>query len=139
MNPWLTRRLLAGLLARPQAATDAVVATLQRPYRRPGTSLAYAQWLPSLLLRDAAALSAAPGAYRELGLPVALLWGADDSVTPIAQGERLRALIPGATLDSLAGVGHIPHIEDEAAFVAAAVRRLARDGEGALTSSMKGL
>ena len=125
VNPWLTRRLLAGLLARPQAASGDVVATLQRPYRRPGTSAAYAEWLPSLLLRDRDARSADPAAYRGLALPVALVWGEDDRVTPIAQGERLRALIPGATLDALPGVGHIPHIEDEAAFVAAAVRRLA--------------
>jgi pimeloyl-ACP methyl ester carboxylesterase len=124
VNPWLTRRLLAGLLARPEAATDALVATLQRPYRRPGTSVAYARWLPSLLFRARDALSADPAAYRGLRLPVALLWGADDHVTPIAQGERLRALIPGATLDVIAGVGHIPHIEDEAAFVGAAVTRL---------------
>jgi pimeloyl-ACP methyl ester carboxylesterase len=124
VNPWLTHRLLAGLLARPEAATAAVVETLQRPYRRAGTSAAYARWLPSLLLADHSALSADPAAYGGLGLPVALIWGGDDHVTPLAQGERLRDLIPGATLDVLPGVGHIPHIEDPDAFAAAAIRRL---------------
>ncbi len=124
VNPWLTRRLLAALLARPEAATPELVATLQRPYARPGTSAAYAQWLPSLLFVDRHALSADPAHYAALKLPVALIWGGSDSVTPLAQGERLARLIPGATLDVLPGLGHIPHIEDEAAFLGAAVRRL---------------
>ena len=124
VNPWLTRRLLAGLLARPEAASEAAVAVLQTPLAREGTSAAYAQWLPSLLLPETEAMSACPDAYRALALPVALIWGAEDRVTPLAQGERLRALIPGATLDVLPGLGHIPHLEDEGAFTAAAARRL---------------
>ena len=35
----------------------------------------------------------------------------------MAQGERLHTLIPGSTLDAIADVGHIPHIEDEQAFL----------------------
>ena len=124
INPLLTRRLLAGLLARPEAATPEAVETLQIPYRRPGTSEAYARWLPFLLFADAEAFSANPARYAALAMPVGLIWGGADSVTPLAQGERLARLIPGARIEVLPGLGHIPHIEDEAAFVAAAVRRL---------------
>jgi pimeloyl-ACP methyl ester carboxylesterase len=40
-------------------------------------------------------------------------------VTPPAKAEGLLALIPGAQLVVLEGVGHIPQIEEPAAFQAA--------------------
>ncbi len=55
---------------------------------------------------------------------MALIWGDADRVTPPAQGERLGRLVPGATLDVLPGLGHIPHIEDERAFLRAIIPRL---------------
>jgi pimeloyl-ACP methyl ester carboxylesterase len=51
-------------------------------------------------------------------MPVALIWGGADTVTPIAQGEALAKLTHGS-LTRLAGDGHIPHIEDPAHFLPA--------------------
>jgi pimeloyl-ACP methyl ester carboxylesterase len=54
--------------------------------------------------------------YAKLAIPTLVLWGAKDSVTPLAQGQDLARLIPGARLDVLPLVGHIPAIEDEHDF-----------------------
>ena len=123
-NPWLTQRLLAGLLHRKEAASDAEIAILQKPFSRAGTTASYARWLPSLLFPDRLALSAEPSNYGKIVLPVALVWGREDAVTPLSQGERLQRLIPGATLDVIPDVGHIPHIEDEQAFLTILTKRL---------------
>jgi len=123
-NPWLTRRLLAGLLYKKEAASEAEADILRKPFSRAGATAAYARWLPSLLFADGAAMSAAPENYARLALPVALIWGRQDAVTPLAQGERLQRLVPGSTLDIIEGVGHIPHIEDEPAFLATLTKRL---------------
>jgi pimeloyl-ACP methyl ester carboxylesterase len=123
-NPSLTRRFLAGLVYRTEAANEAETAILQRPFSRAGTTAAYARWLPSLLFADRQAMSADPANYAKINMPVALLWGREDAVTPLPQAERLQRLIPGATLDVIAGVGHIPHIEDEQAFLAILTKRL---------------
>ena len=61
-------------------------------------------------------LSSDFGRFRTFTMPVLLIWGDTDSVTPLWQGEDLRALIPGSTLEIVRGAGHIPHIEDPAAF-----------------------
>jgi pimeloyl-ACP methyl ester carboxylesterase len=59
-------------------------------------------------------------------LPLDLLWGADDTITPLAQARHLQGLVPSARLRVLPGVGHIPHIEDPPAFEQALVGILRR-------------
>ncbi|HEV2235912.1 MAG TPA: alpha/beta hydrolase [Ktedonobacterales bacterium] len=44
---------------------------------------------------------------KRLTIPVALLWGERDGVTPPALGERLAREIPGARLATIPGAGHL--------------------------------
>jgi pimeloyl-ACP methyl ester carboxylesterase len=124
-NVWATRPLLAGLLYQKEAATPARVEILTAPFARKGTTAAYAQWLPNLLLPETRAISATPANLAKLSTPTALIWGARDSVTPVSQGKRLHALVRGSTLETIADAGHIPHIEDEQAFLSILKARLA--------------
>ena len=117
-NPMLTGAMLRSMLAREEAAAP-WVETIRAPMRRSGTSEAYAAWLPNLFLADDGALSRRSAALQRLAVPVALIWGEADTVTPIAQGERLERLMRARRFERLPGVGHIPHIEDEPAFLAA--------------------
>lgn len=110
-NPLLTRRFLAMMLYRTEAATDRQAAILKAPQRREGTTESYARWLPFLLFPDRAAMSADPRNYAALRMPTALIWGRQDSVTPLPQGQRLNGLIVGSSLDIIDDAGHIPHIE----------------------------
>src|SRR5262245_28274815 len=58
------------------------------------------------------------GRLHRIDVPTLLLWGADDRfVTPEYYGAAYRALIPGARLETIAGVGHFPHLERPDAFV----------------------
>jgi pimeloyl-ACP methyl ester carboxylesterase len=49
--------------------------------------------------------------YRDLRLPVLLLWGRHDSIVPLSQGTRLAEAIPGAKLVILEECGHNPQEE----------------------------
>lgn len=123
-NPLLTGRFLRGLIHVKEAAKPDVVTILTRPFAREGTTRAYAQWLPSLLVPPVGARSTRPEAYRALEVPTVYIWGTEDTVTPLSQGQELTALTPGAQLITLPGVGHIPQIEDRAAFSLALSRAL---------------
>lgn len=118
-NPLLTGVLLRPLIHRKAAATDDVVAVLQRPMVREGSTRAFAAWLPNLLEPERDALSTRAKSYGALSVPVAYVWGEEDTVTPVAQGRTLAQLSPGARLVLLRDVGHIPQIEDRAGFVQA--------------------
>jgi pimeloyl-ACP methyl ester carboxylesterase len=124
-NPLLTRRLLASMISRKEAATEELAGILRRPMARSGTTADFARWAKSFLAPDLTARSMDPQAYRSIAAKTRLIWGDLDTLTPLPQGTRLEALIPGARLALLKGVGHIPQIEDPQAFRPLLVEALA--------------
>ena len=48
-----------------------------------------------------------------------LIWGATDTITPIAQGVHLERVIPGAKLVTIPRAGHGPQLEEPRLFEAA--------------------
>lgn len=129
-NPWALTPLLRTMLARKHSA-DRWYDTLRAPMRRSGTTGGYAAWLPALFASDDWALSRTSAGLRSLKMPVALIWGEADTVTPIVQGEALAKLVRPVAFVRLPGVGHIPHIEDPAGFTVALDQALMRSGAGA--------
>ncbi len=123
-NPMLTRSLLSMMLYKKDAATEEQALILQYPQTRRGSTIAYAEWLPSLLFPDRDALSAYTKNYAAITLPTAIIWGEKDSVTPLPQGERLHKLIANSSFDVIEEVGHIPHIEKPEALLEVLIRRL---------------
>jgi pimeloyl-ACP methyl ester carboxylesterase len=128
-NPAAMRPLLQSMLARKEAA-DAWVPVLQAPMRREGTTAAYAAWLPNLFVRDDGALSRRSAGLAAIRVPVAVIWGGADTVTPPGQGRRIARLTRARSFAVLPGVGHVPHIEDPDRFLAALDAAVAPDREG---------
>lgn len=117
-NPAALPPLLRSLLANKDSAAP-WVATLRQPMSRGGTTSAYAAWLPNLFAANDGALSRSSARLAQIKVPVAIIWGAADTVTPMDQGKRLAGLMRARSLTMLPRVGHIPHIEDPRAFNAA--------------------
>jgi pimeloyl-ACP methyl ester carboxylesterase len=117
-NPLAMGPLLRSMIERKEQAAP-WLETLRQPMQREGTTSAYAAWLPSLLEWRAGELSRTSGGLRSIQMPVSLIWGGSDRVTPIDQARRIAALSRARSLRVLPGVGHIPHIEDPKAFFAA--------------------
>ena len=118
-NPLATRYLLRAMMHNKDAATDTYIDVLQLPQNRSDTTAAYADWLPSLLTPAVDSLSRKPANYADLPIPVRIIWGDKDTVTPPAQAEALASAINQDEVIYLAGVGHIPHIEASEAFMLA--------------------
>ncbi len=64
------------------------------------------------------------GRVHEITTPTALVVGANDGPLPQAM-QHLQGLIKGSTLDVIADGGHLPNIDQPAAFNAALLRHLA--------------
>jgi pimeloyl-ACP methyl ester carboxylesterase len=121
-NPLATRLLLRSLIAKKERALPDYVEILQRPIRLRHSTPDIAEWLHDFLGTDRTAESADRKAYARLRLPVAILWGESDTVTPRDQARDLQALLPVVSLTLLPGLGHIPQIEDPDMFNDALLR-----------------
>lgn len=124
-NPLWARRLLRGFVARKDAVTDARLAAYRAPLEVQRATQALGAWGYAFACAPRTGLSVDTANVAKLAVPLHLVWGDADTITPIAQAERLKALVPGASLDVLHGVGHIPHIEDPASFEPTLLRELA--------------
>lgn len=115
-NPLLTRWLLQQLIFDPADATDLQVQMVKDQFQVDGTTAALGGWLRQFLLDTTRSLNDDPAQYATLTMPTLVLWGVEDSITPLARGEALHRLLPNAELVTLPGTGHIPAIENPDAF-----------------------
>ena len=51
-----------------------------------------------------------------IDVPVLVVAGLEDAVAPLAEAERMRDAIPDARLVEISGAGHLPNLEQPAAF-----------------------
>ena len=115
-NPLATKPLLKSMIAKKDRALPEYIEILWQPWTLRESTPEFADWLYDFLGSESKALSADRASYPRLKIPVALLWGEADTITPIDQAHDLQKLVPQATLTVLPGLGHIPQIEDPAAF-----------------------
>jgi len=115
-NPLLTGPLLGRFVAQPAAVTDTRVRVLQAPLVVQGATDAFGDWLLDFLTAHEVLLSTDSTTYRSLALPALVIWGDRDTTTPLPQGQRLAQLIAGSELAVMAGIGHMPQLEDNDQF-----------------------
>lgn len=106
---------LARMFARPEAAPPALVAAL-----RASAPAAFS------LLR--ALITGPPSEKAPPAAPSLILWGAQDRHAPQGMAERLAREIPGATLRTVEGAGHLVPVEQPAAFARAVISFAAAHG-----------
>jgi 2-hydroxy-6-oxonona-2,4-dienedioate hydrolase len=64
------------------------------------------------------------GRIKSIKQPTLIIWGRQDGLTPISDGERFHREIPGSTLVVMEECGHVPNIEKAAEFNAAVLKFL---------------
>lgn len=87
-----------------------------RAFNTRGLTARLSSWVRDYVRDPLVYKSTDTDAYRTLPFPVRLIWGDKDTLTPISGAEALVPIIPDARLTVLHEVGHIPMIEDYAAF-----------------------
>ncbi len=55
--------------------------------------------------------------YLAENVPFMLVWGEDDSIIPLAHGERAHELVPSSRLEVFPGAGHFPHVDEPQRFI----------------------
>lgn len=115
-NPLTTRALFQSFVSNAAAVTDARVKMLQQPLAVENITNAEGDWLHYLMVSQDRSRVSDFKNLAKLTMPVLLIWGSTDRVTPLWQGRQLQKLIPHAQLSVLDNVGHIPYIENAKEF-----------------------
>jgi pimeloyl-ACP methyl ester carboxylesterase len=115
-QPLFTQSLLKRFVARKEAVTPQRAAIYATPNTVRGTSAAIGDWAYQFATSCESALSQSAQGFAALRMPLTLLWGELDNITPPAQARAIAAAAPESRLIMLPGVGHIPQIEDPALF-----------------------
>jgi pimeloyl-ACP methyl ester carboxylesterase len=125
-SPLSTRQLFRSFVSKKEAVTDARVRMLQAPLEAKGTINGYGDWMQYLLVSHDTSLASDFQNFRKLTMPVFILWGELDTVTPLWQGEQLKKLIPNAELAVISNTGHIPFLEDAGQFNSVLLKMLGK-------------
>jgi pimeloyl-ACP methyl ester carboxylesterase len=76
-------------------------------------------------------IAAADRLYLADGMPLLIVWGAEDSIIPAEHGRRAHEVLPESRLEIFGGVGHLPQMEAPGRFVMA-LRRFLTETEPAI-------
>lgn len=129
-NPLLTGKGLRDFIADDALATPERIGLYARPLVMAGTTQAIGDWLITGLYGDERLSHAADlGNYRAFDSPVLVIWGREDTVTPLDQGETIAASFAKGRLEVLDGVNHIPHVERPQAVIDLIAAFLAQTSE----------
>lgn len=88
-NPLMTKKLLGTFVADPEVLTPALLSVYQKPFAVKDSTNRLGDWLKVLSVDPDTSLSGRLANFSKLGMPTLLIWGDKDTVTPLAQGERM--------------------------------------------------
>lgn len=101
--------------------TQARIDRVERELARPGAVAA------ALATARGQRYAAVQRRYKTIKVPVLLLWGENDVVTPLPFGQRLYSLLPNARLKRYPRCGHLPMVEEASASTMDLARFLAEE------------
>lgn len=111
-NPLFTKTLISAMILDRADATEEKVKILQEPLVLQDATNTLGDWLGEVLGPQKVSLTSDPANYQRLTMPTLIVWGDSDRVIPLGEGEYVHSLIPNSELRIMAGVNHIPHLED---------------------------
>jgi len=111
-NPLMIGKGLRNFVLDDTLVTPERIEIYARPANVARTTEAVGEWLlTGLYANEHAAYSADLANYRAFQSPVLIIWGRQDTITPLSQGEEIAASFPRAELRILDAVNHIPQVE----------------------------
>jgi 2-hydroxy-6-oxonona-2,4-dienedioate hydrolase len=105
---------------------DDLIATRQAIYAAPGAAEAMKRALTLQEMEVRLRNLLTPEDWGRIRAETLVLWTDHDPTNPVAEGERIAAMIPGAKFALMKGCGHWPQWEDGATFDAIQIQFLTR-------------
>ncbi|MDB5259386.1 MAG: alpha/beta fold hydrolase [Candidatus Taylorbacteria bacterium] len=115
-NPLFIKRIFSSFVFDKKSITDARTNVIKQPMSVKKTTEAYGAWLQNLLTAQDDSLASDFNNLKKLSMPVDLIWGDKDAVTPLWAGKKLQALLLHSEMTVIPNVGHMPYLENVGDF-----------------------
>ncbi len=115
-NPLSIKKLFSSFVFNSSTITKTRLDVLKRPMSQANTTESYGDWLDNISSRADYSMSTDFNNLGKLRMPVYLVWGDKDKVTPIWAGKKMNSLIPGSRISIIENVGHMPFLENVSKF-----------------------
>jgi len=116
-NPFFTKLQLESFVFNKAAVTPSLVEILQKPLFLQDATISNADWFEYLAITSPhRGLATDFQKFKTIDMPVLIIWGNKDDITPLWQGIYLSTLFQNSTMEIIEDVGHIPYIEDTKKF-----------------------
>jgi pimeloyl-ACP methyl ester carboxylesterase len=73
-------------------------------------------WVHDLMATPKNAVYRDKARFAQFQAPVLVIWGRDDTITPLLQGEEIAKIFPNSEMTIFDKNGHVPHLEATTAF-----------------------
>ncbi|MBP9811789.1 alpha/beta hydrolase [Candidatus Gracilibacteria bacterium] len=111
-NTFIGTMALKSFLHDGDSLTNERLAIYKTPFTIQRKGEYVGDWLSYISTHEEGGFSLDASRYKNITIPTLLIWGKQDTITPIEQGRELHTMIPGSELVELENVNHIPQIED---------------------------
>ncbi|WP_208742227.1 alpha/beta fold hydrolase [Leptospira kanakyensis] len=116
-NPHLTKILFSQFVHSSECITEEKVKVIQMPMQLKGTTSFFGNWLGEFIFHSDDNLARDFKQFgQKLTMPIDLLWGDLDTVTPIENAKKIQTSLTNSRLHIISGVGHIPQLESPDSF-----------------------
>ncbi len=115
-NPLMTGYLTKRFMHKKDELTKRHIQILQKPMALKGNTQHMVLWLRQFLAGDPDAVSRSRLELAKNNIPVSLIWGEKDQVTPIEQGEELASILNPIGFSRMQEIGHMPQLEAPTEF-----------------------
>lgn len=106
--------ILLSFMYKKNIDIETVLDKLTLPFNKKGINHAYGEWFQEFF--DETSVISDADTLNSLTLPIETLWGKEDSISEMKNFDTLKTLAPGATLNTIHDVGHMPHLENNILF-----------------------
>lgn len=118
-TPGFMEASLKYLVYNNNSVNDFWVTIYNQPLRIKNQSQKTGKWFYDFVFKNGTGISSYSKNYKMLPVPVSIIWGREDNLTPLSQGVYLQEIIPSSTITVLDEVGHIPMIDNHDRFIEA--------------------
>ncbi|EOQ89326.1 alpha/beta hydrolase family protein [Leptospira yanagawae serovar Saopaulo str. Sao Paulo = ATCC 700523] len=116
-NPHLTKILFSQFVHSADCITEEKVKIIQKPMQLKGTTAFLGDWLGEFIFHSNDELAKDFKLNANLlTMPIGILWGDLDTVTPISDAYKIQTYLKNSQLHLISGVGHIPQLESPNEF-----------------------